>query len=688
MKAFSLSLLFLCLYTTNSIAQQKLPKTPSKPNIILILTDDLGYGDLGVFYQNLRKKKGDRAEPWLQTPNLDQLAESGAMLTSNYCAAPVCAPSRASLMLGQSQGHANVRDNQFDKALEDNYTMPKVLKAAGYATSLIGKWGLQGETADWPAHPLNRGFDYYYGYMRHADGHEHYPKEGLYRKSKEVWENRTEVSAGLDKCYTGDLFTAVAKNWIVKQQQKMPNQPFFMFLAFDNPHAVLELPTQEYPTGGGLKGGLQWIGKPGKMINTATGTVDSYRHPDYANATYDHDRNSATAEVPWPDTFKRYATIVRRIDDQVGDLLQLLKDLKCDQQTMVVFTSDNGPSLESYLPKEFAPNKPDFFNSFGFFDGVKRDVWEGGMRMPTIISWPNGIKAKQVLDQPSTSYDLLPTFAQLAGLTVPIRMDGVSILPQLTGKGKVQHGIIYTEYFEKGNTPNLPEFNANHRGRQRNQMQMIRIGDTVAIRYDVKSATDDFEIYQVTKDPQQVTNLADDKTLVQLQNWLKNKVLQIRKTDTTAKRPYDAAAIPAIDLKNGVAGLIRKTYRSSSNWIPNVTEMTALTNVKVNGGLPPTEILGEANLVVYEGYFLAAQDGVYQFELEADGKGFLKIHDINLIDEDYGYTSKTIKKANLLLKAGYHPITIYGMKTNKGNGSLKLTINSEHLSSKSFFVEK
>jgi arylsulfatase A-like enzyme len=202
MKSTALFLLFFCFIIENSSAQKQPLKNAGKPNIILILTDDLGYGDLGVFFQNLRKEKGDRTEPWFQTPNLDRLAESGAMLTSNYCAAPVCAPSRASLMLGQSQGHANVRDNQFDKALEDNYTMPSVLKAAGYATSLIGKWGLQGETPDWPAHPLNRGFDYYYGYMRHADGHEHYPKEGLYRKSKQVWENRTEVSAGLDKCYT------------------------------------------------------------------------------------------------------------------------------------------------------------------------------------------------------------------------------------------------------------------------------------------------------------------------------------------------------------------------------------------------------------------------------------------------------------------------------------------------------
>ncbi|WKX78367.1 sulfatase-like hydrolase/transferase [Zobellia laminariae] len=143
------------------------------------------------------------------------------------------------------------------------------MQRAGYKTAAIGKWGLQGsskwsENGDsWPAHPNNRGFDYYYGYIRHRDGHEHYPVEGVYRGKKEVYENKNEVSKGLDKCYTGDLWTAVAKKWIVKQvKDKKESEPFFMYLAFDTPHAVLELATQAYPEGGGLNGGLQWVGKP------------------------------------------------------------------------------------------------------------------------------------------------------------------------------------------------------------------------------------------------------------------------------------------------------------------------------------------------------------------------------------------------------------------------------------------
>ena len=311
------------------------------------------------------------------------MAANGATMPQHYCAAPVSAPSRASIMLGVSQGHANVRDNEFDKALEDNYTVGNVLQKAGYTTAAIGKWGLQGlgKDTNWPAHPLNRGFDYYYGYMRHKDGHEHYPKEGLYDGLKEVWENRTEVSKDLDKCYTGDLWTAVAKRWIVDHEKgNDANKPFFMYLAYDTPHAVLELPTQAYPEGGGLKGGMQWLGTPGQMINTASGKVDSWVHPDYVNATWDDDNNPATPEVTWPDTYKRQATIVRRIDSEVGDLIQLFKDLRIDSNTLIVFTSDNGPSNESYLPKNFVPNNPDFFNSFGPFDGIKRDCWEGGTK--------------------------------------------------------------------------------------------------------------------------------------------------------------------------------------------------------------------------------------------------------------------------------------------------------------------
>tara|TARA_R110000868_G_scaffold267615_1_gene526900 strand:- start:3446 stop:5569 length:2124 start_codon:yes stop_codon:yes gene_type:complete len=644
-----------------------------KPNIIYILTDDLGYGDVGVFFQNQRQRVNDRSEPWVLTPNLDKMASDGALMPQHYAAAPVCAPSRASLLSGLSQGHANVRNNQFDKALADNHTMGNVLQKLGYNTAAIGKWGLMGsnkwsEDGDsWPAHPINRGFDYYYGYMRHRDGHEHYPKEGLYRGTKEVYENKNEVSNDLDKCYTGDLWTAVAKKWIVEQTNgKGGKQPFFMFLAFDTPHAVLELPTQAYPDGGGLNGGVQWTGKPGQMINTASGTIDSWVHPDYSNATYDHDNNEATPEVAWPNVYKRYATTTRRIDDQVGDILKLLSDLNIDQNTLVVFSSDNGPSIESYLDNE--PYKANFFNSFGPFDGIKRDLLEGGERMPTIARWPARIKAGNVVNSPSISYDWLPTFTAAAGSPAPINADGVSLLPSLTGLGEQQQSLIYVEYSQGNHTPNYDEFASNNRGRLRKEMQMMRIGDLVGLRYDIKNEADDFEIYNVISDTQQAKNLGGNDYMKELQQTFKERVLQVRMPNATAQRPYDNAAIAASSGEGLINGLSWKAYENSAPWLPQLNSLPATAMGKVTS-LDLTGIkLNKGELLLFEGYINIPVDGEYTFSLNSETKSFLKIHGASVIDADYGYEAGTTREGSITLKAGYHPIKIYcGINTMSSN---------------------
>ena len=194
-----------------------------RPNIVFVLVDDLGWGDVGSFFHNGRDDAPSL--PFHSTPNLDRMAAEGARMTHHYVAAPVCAPSRASLLQGVTQGHANVRDNHFDKALERNHTHATVLGEAGYATAAIGKWGLQGVAmsgADSASHPLDRGFDYYFGYIDHVSGHEHYPKEMLYYGTRikrngpvAVWDNRANVTDQLDKCYSTDLFTSRAKEWIV-----------------------------------------------------------------------------------------------------------------------------------------------------------------------------------------------------------------------------------------------------------------------------------------------------------------------------------------------------------------------------------------------------------------------------------------------------------------------------------------
>lgn len=665
----------------------------AKPNIIFILVDDQGYGDLGAFFQNQRAKEGKPSE---RSPNIDRLAAGGAMLTQHYCAAPVCAPSRASIMLGVSQGHANVRDNQFDKALADNYTMPSTLRELGYSTAAIGKWGLQGTKqfdkngAEWPARPRKRGFDYFFGYMRHSDGHEHYPKEGLYDGKKEVWDNDSDISQDLDKCYTTDLWTAAAKKWITDHEKgKDRNKPFFMYLAYDAPHAVLELPTQPYPAGGGLHGGIQWTGTPGHFINTASGDPDSYVHPDYAHATYDQDNDPATPEIPWPRTYKRYATANRRIDDAVGDLMQLLKDLQIDSSTLVVYTSDNGPSIESYLPKEYVPNHPTFFGSYGPYDGIKRDCWEGGDRAAAVAAWPGHIPAGKIVDDPSISYDWAPTFIEIAGAPPPERMDGVSLLPSLTGAGRQISSHIYVEYYEGGKTPAFKEFAPAHRGRVRNQMQLLRIGDYVGVRYNIQSAADDFEIYNVMEDPQELNNLAttpDKKirtgrpaswgipartTVSQLESYLKATALQERRINASAPRPYDSALIPAVKSKV-LAGISWKEYEGVFPWLPQPLALQPAAGG--HGPAPDIHVRTKDDNVMlfFEGYIRVPQSGEYTFYLNAAGKAFLRIHDAQVIDADYKYAEGTERRASARLEAGLHPFRLYYYHQATGKPSLDL----------------
>jgi arylsulfatase A-like enzyme len=632
-----------------------------KPNIIFILTDDLGYGDIGVFFQNQRKQAAVPGLPYELTPHIDELAKMGAQFTQQYCNAPVCAPSRASLLTGVNQGNAHVRDNQFDKALENNHTIASVLKQAGYTTIAIGKWGLQGvkeEGPNWPAHPLKRGFDHYFGYMRHRDGHEHYPVEGVYRGKKEVWKDYTNVAAGLDKCYTTDLWTAYAKKWVIDYEKTNGKQPFFMYLAYDAPHAVLELPTQAYPNGGGLHGGLQWLNEPGHMISTASGTVDSYVYPEYANAMYDNDHNPGTAELPWPDTYKRYATATRRIDDAVGDLMQLLADLGIRDNTLVVFTSDNGPSIESYLPPSFAPNHPTFFASYGPFDGIKRDCWEAGVRMPSLAVWPGHIAPGKIINTPSMLSDWLPTFADVANIPAPARTDGVSLLPSLTGKGKQEQSLVYAEYFEGGKTPAFPEFEPSRIGKKRNQMQLIRMGNLVGVRYDIQSANDDFEIYNVVRDPKETNNLATKPGFEKMQARMKDKVLQVRQADPEAKRPYDDALIPAVTIHKKLhKGLRWKFFEGNFPYVIAAKGMKPERSGVLKNTGNKTEI-GKKGMILYEAYIRVPEDGKYNFLFETSGKGFVRLHDAEFFDADFEYVPGTVLSQVVYLKKGFHPVTI------------------------------
>lgn len=670
-KSSCIAILFGWLFTSSLQAAQ--------PNIIFVLTDDLGWGDVGVFFQHNRELANVRSKPWTATPNLDRFAAEGAQLPDHYCAAPVCAPARASLMLGLSQGHANVRNNQFDKAIENNRTVASVLRRAGYTTVAVGKWGLQGDDpgenspATWPAFPTKRGFDDFFGYARHMDGHEHYPKEAVYspgHQSKQVWDGTNDVTPGLDKCYTADLWTAWAKRWIVQHEKNDARQPFFMYLAYDTPHAVQELPTQPYPAGGGLHGGMQWLGTPGHMITTASGQIDSWIFPEYRNATYDNDHNPATPEVAWPDVDKRYATAIRRIDSAVGDLVQLLKDLHIDQDTLVIFSSDNGPSIESYLPHE--PLRADFFDSFGPFDGIKRDCWEGGVRVPTMARWPGHIPAGRVVTQPSIAYDWLRTFADVAGVPQPAESDGVSLLPELTGQGvQADRGYLYVEYFEAGRTPDYLAFAPAHRGRLRRQMQTIRLGDYVGVRYNIQAQSDPFEIYKVTVDPQQTNNLAAQ--MPALERKFKTLSLQVRRPNASAPRPYDDELVPATPVAQAEPGVSWSAYEGDYPWVPDFATLKPVASGTESHPDLRHLFRDENAGMFFSGYLAIPRDGDYTFAIAADSGAELRIHDATVIDADYGYQPGTEVSGSIRLRAGLHPFRLYYLRKENGAPALKFS---------------
>ncbi|WP_145390997.1 arylsulfatase [Stieleria neptunia] len=627
----------------------------SKPNVIFILLDDMGWGDFGVLHQNDSTHSKRH-----QTPMLDRMAAEGMQLRDHYCPAPVCAPSRSSLLTGVHQGHAVVRDNQFDKALEDNHTLATVMKAAGYKTWLVGKYGLQGATngqdddwtpADWPAYPTKRGFDEFYGYVRHRDGHVHYPAENwnlgdneVHRTPKQIWHNDQEVSKDLAKCYTTDLFAARSKDWIAKHVKSGSEQPFFLYLAYDTPHAALQLPSVEFPEGYGLDGGLQWLGKPGAMINTAVGTVDGYRHPDYTGKG-------------WSDVEERFATMVRRIDHSVGDLLQTLRDLSIDKNTLVVLSCDNGPHHESYL-RDAQDNRvnytPQSFQSYGPFDGTKRDVWEGGIRVGTLAWWPGQVAPGSIDRSPSQFHDWMPTFARAGGIAPPARTDGVSLLPTLTGQGTQRQSQVYIEYFNGGRTPTYGDFQASKRNQRRRQMQVVFVDGYKGVRVDIQDHRQPFAIYDLKNDPKELHDLAGTgEKFAKLQKKMHDRVLQLRRANPTAPRPYDKVAIPAVAISQQ-EGWTYDVYSGTFPYVPEVDELQPT----MSGRLDEMSVAGAKGAVRFRGVFVAPETGLYQVTLSTESPTFARIHDAELIDADFGFDPAETYSTEIRLEQGMHPVTV------------------------------
>ncbi|WP_373497618.1 sulfatase-like hydrolase/transferase [Aquiflexum sp.] len=647
--------LFLLLFLNNAQAQEK-------PNIIFILTDDLGYGDIGVLFQNQRKADG---KPAHSTPHLDVFSREGLTLTRHYVPAPVCAPSRASLLMGLHQGHADVRNNQFDKALPDNHNLATVLKEAGYTTALIGKYGLQGlegnSLATWEAYPTKRGFDYFFGYVRHKDGHNHYPAHKVpERGPMELYYGEEEISSRLSGCYTTDLFTARAKKYIIDHKAESPTKPFFLYLAYDTPHAGLEVASMPYPEGAGVQGGLQWIGEDGNYINTAKGEVNQYIHPDYRNDN-------------WPEVHQRFASMVRRIDNAVGDLMQLLKDLEIDGETMIVFTSDNGPHHESYGYGDYAPT---FFESFANLDGTKRDTWEGGIRVPTFVRWPGKIKADTKNQTPSGFHDWLPTFAEAAGIPAPANTDGRSLLPILKGQSTAFDGKVYVEYQVNGETPAYQSFHETHIGQKRGEMQVVYLKGFKGVRYNILSHRDDFRIYDTQNDPGEITDLAaTDQDFVRLQQDMKNTVLQWRRPNASAERPYDRVPVPAVAGKRNLKkGIHYSLYSIKSPWVPYINPQNQ--DSKKKGILPKIQVVNstgqEEMTVVYEGFLKVEEEGEYIFDFQTNESFVMHIHEALLFDKDKVSGNEKSGTAKVNLAKGLHPVKIVYQNKNQADPKFEI----------------
>jgi len=419
------------------------PKPSEKvlPNIIYILADDLGYGDIGCYGQ----KK-------IRTLNIDRLAAEGMLFRQHYAGSTVCAPSRCSLMTGLHTGHCQIRGNreikpegQFPLAA-DTLTVAKVLKHAGYTTGAIGKWGLgyPGSSGE----PLNEGFDYFYGYNCQREAHFYYPRHLWENREKvELPGNDTEKETGV---YAPDLMTAKALDFVRRNSGK----PFFLYFPITIPHAELAVPEDSLNQ---YKGGFPEKPFPGD---------DNYGAQQYPRAAY--------------------AAMVSRMDRYIGELMELLRELKLDKDTVVMFSSDNGPHREGGAD-------PDFFDSSGPFRGCKRDLYEGGIRVPMIARWPGRIKAGSSTGQVSAFWDIMPTLAELVKQPVPENIDGISFLPVLLGEKsrQRQHEYLYWEFHEQG-------------GRQ-----AVRKGNWKAVRLNVSKEPAATELYNLAEDIGEKRNIAD-----------------------------------------------------------------------------------------------------------------------------------------------------------------------------------
>lgn len=448
-------LLFLC-WGTMALAQ----KSTSKPNVIYIFADDLGYGEVGAYGQ----KK-------IKTPNLDRLAAGGMRFTQHYSSAPVCAPSRCGLMTGRHTGHTYIRGNYELGGFEDDkeggqmplnegaFTVGHLFQKSGYKTGAVGKWGMG--MANTTGNPNQQGFDFFYGLLCQKQSHNFYPTH-LWKNGKKVALNNPYIKVHrpmpegdenyeyyVGKDYAIDKMTEEATGFINDNKSR----PFFLYLPYTLPHLSLQAPAEAVK---------EYIGKfDEKPYRGQTG---------YASTRY---------------PYSTYAAMISYLDKQVGQIWELVKKLGIEDNTIIMFSSDNGATFVKHVDAAF-------FESAGPFRGLKMDVYEGGIRVPMIAYWKGKIKPGQVTDHVSTQYDVLATCADLLGTKPALPTDGVSFLPTLLGKStQAQHPYLYFEYPENGG------------------QLAIRKGDWKGVKRNVKANRNgEWEIYNLKADIGERNNVA------------------------------------------------------------------------------------------------------------------------------------------------------------------------------------
>ena len=430
------------------------------PNVIFILADDLGYGDLSCYGQTKFK-----------TPNIDKLAASGIRFTNHYAGCTVCAPSRSALMTGLNTGHTYIRGNKEmqpegqEPLPAEVYTVAELFKEAGYATGAFGKWGLGGPGTE--GVPEKQGFDEFFGFNCQALAHNYYPEYLWHNDQKVILDGNKN---GGTAQYAHDEYHKIALQFIEKHK----DVPFFMFCPYVIPHAELLAPEDN----------LMEEFK-GKFTETSFAGIDS--GPHYRKGGYGSQEKPKAA----------FAAMVSRLDRSVGEIMAKLKESGIEKNTLVIFTSDNGPHLEGGAD-------PDFFRSSGPLRGYKRSLYEGGIRIPFVASWPVMISSGKTSDYPSAFWDFLPTAAELAGVRLSKPTDGISMIPVLTGKGiQKEHEFLYWEFHEGGTK------------------QAVRMGKWKAVRFGTREP---LELYDLDLDIHEDKNVAAQHPAIvaKIEAYLKN----------------------------------------------------------------------------------------------------------------------------------------------------------------------